>query len=296
MFLRHRGSVGAVSDEASVGIPDDVFALLCSVWAMLRERVPAAAELGARWSEMSTAFVVREGGTAIAHAGVLEIPMIVAGETRRAAGIHAVCTAEGHRGRGHARRVIERAIAHAEQHADLVLLHASDPEIYTQFGFRPVEQRVFHCERPEARAAPMRQLAATAADVALVRRLSRGRAPVSEALGIGDAADLFVLDECLACGTFARLWYAEDLDVVVALDVADRVAQIYDVVGTSLPPLAEITARIVGRFDRVELFFAPDRFAQPRWRMRAMEPPDVFMVRGAFAPGAEIAVPPLARC
>ncbi len=282
--------------SGSSTLASDVFELLCSVWPALCDRVPAAADLGARWAEMSTAFIEREDGLPVAHAGVLEIPLLVAGEPRRAAGIHAVCTSEAHRGRGFARRVIERAIAHAEDRADLVLLHASAPELYAPFGFSPVAQRVFHCDRPEGRGPSLRRLAATPEDVALVRRLFVARAPVSHVLGVRDAADIFLLDECLGCGTLRRLWFAEDLDVVIALDVADRVAQIYDIVGPSLPPLAEITRRIPGRFDRVELFFAPDRFPGPRWRTRVMQPPDVFMVRGPFAPGDEIAIPPLARC
>ncbi|MBC8068288.1 MAG: GCN5-related N-acetyltransferase, partial [Deltaproteobacteria bacterium] len=78
-------------------IDADLLDLLASHWAMLRPAIPEAARLGARWEQMSTAFVEREDGVAVAHAGVLWIPMVIDGEARPVAGVHAVCTAATHR-------------------------------------------------------------------------------------------------------------------------------------------------------------------------------------------------------
>lgn len=276
-------------------IDADLMDLLASCWAMLRPAIPEAARLGARWDELSTAFVEREDGVAIAHAGVLWIPMVIDGEARLVAGIHAVCTAPAHRGRGRARKVIEAALEHASTRAETVVLHANDAAIYGRFGFRPLPQTVWWCEPSVARAQAMRQLSSDdAADVARVWDAFAGRMPVSQTLGVGEAAGLFVLDEVLACKRFARLWALDDL--VVAADYEDRLLQIYDVVGPRWPSLDELVAHAPGRVDRVEIFFNPDRWPQTRWRTREMESPDVLMVRGRFTEAGEIAIPPMSRC
>lgn len=274
-----------------------VIELLSRVWPRLASAIPTSARLGARWHEMSTPFTVREGGRVVAHAGVLEVPLVLDGRAVLAAGVHAVCTAPEHRGRGLARRVLEAALAHADAY-ELVVLHANDAALYRKFGFRDVPQVAFVADAPRApKATPMRRLSDAAPDdVARVLSAFAGRTPVSHVLGVGEAGPLFVMDEVLGCDGFRRLWLAEDLEAVVACDLDDtHVLQIYDVVARELPAIADIVARVPGRVDAVELLFGPDRVGG-RWRTRPLEPMDVFMVRGPFVDARDVVLPPLARC
>ncbi len=277
--------------------PDPLHTLLASVWPRLQTAIPLAASLGADWAAMSRAFVEGPGPAPLAHAGVLEIPMIIDGVATPVAGIHAVCTAAHARGRGLARRVLEPAIAWAEGWAPTLLLHAVDPALYQRFGFRAIEQWVFACDVVQPpRTRSLRPLDhREPADVARVFAAFADRVPVSQVLGVGDAAALFVLDEVLACGGFGRLWWSEPLGCVVAATLEDRLLQLYDVVGPRWPPLDELVAGFDGRVDRVEAFFVPERWPQQRWTRRPCMPPDVLMVRGRFTEAA-IVVPPLARC
>jgi hypothetical protein len=132
--------------------------------------------------------------------------------------------------------------------------------------------------------------------VELVLAAFADRTPVSHVLGVGAAGPLFVMDEVLGCGGFARLWHAADLDAVIACDLDDdHVLQIYDVVARELPSITDIVARVPGRVDTVELLFVPDRVGGS-WTTRPLEPPDVLMVKGAFVEAHELVLPPLARC
>lgn len=274
-----------------------VFELLERVWPRLATAIPTSARLGARWQEMSTPFTETIEGRVVAHAGVLEVPLVLDGRAVVAAGVHAVCTAPDARGRGHARRVLEAALAHASRY-DTILLHANDAALYRKFGFRDVEQVAFVSPVPRGpKTASMRRLADTRTDdVALVHAAFAERTPVSHVLGIGGAGPLFVMDEVLGCGGFARLWHAADLDAIIACDLDDEhVLQIYDVVARELPTIADIVARVPGRVDTVELLFVPDRVGGT-WTTRSLAPPDVFMVKGAFVGARELVLPPLARC
>ena len=49
----------------------------------------AARAMHMRWEDCSTPFVAEEDGRVIAHAGVLEIPLVIAGRERVVAGMHA---------------------------------------------------------------------------------------------------------------------------------------------------------------------------------------------------------------
>lgn len=51
-----------------------------------------ARRLGASWEGASTPFICLDEDVAIAHVGVLEIPMQIMGKTVIAGGIHGVCT------------------------------------------------------------------------------------------------------------------------------------------------------------------------------------------------------------
>lgn len=288
----------APSGPSVLPAPDPLHALLASVWPRLHTAIPLAASLGADWAAMSRAFVHPPAGAPpLAHAGVLEIPMIIDGVATRVAGIHAVCTAAQARGQGHARRVLEPAIAWAQGWATTLLLHAVDPALYERFGFRAIEQWVFAADVVQPpRTRTLRLLDhRDRADVARVFAAFAGRVPVSQVLGIGEAAPLFVLDEVLACGGFGRLWWSEPLGCVVAATLEDRLLQLYDVVGPRWPALETLIAAFDGRVDRVEVFFAPDRWPEQRWTRRPCMPPDVLMVRGPFT-DADVVVPPLARC
>jgi len=286
---------GFPPSSACVAIDASLLDLLSASWARLRTAIPESARLGASWDELSTAFVEHVDGAAAAHAGVLWIPMVLDGRDVEVAGIHAVCTAAAHRKQGLARRVLERAMTHALARTQTVVLHANDPAIYGRFGFRALPQTVWWRDVSVARAPAMRKLSSDDAnDVAIVHAAFAGRVPVSTRVGVREAAGLFVLDEVLACDRFARLWVMGD--VVVAADLEERVLQIYDVVGPRWPALDEIVAASPGRVDRVEVFFAPDRWPAHAWQTRPMQSPDVLMAVGPFSSADAIAVPPLARC
>jgi GNAT superfamily N-acetyltransferase len=275
-----------------------LFALLCEMWPRLRTALPRAAALGARWDELSSPFTRTDGDRVVAHAGVLVVPMTIDRARVPVAGLHAVCTAPTHRGRGLARAVLADALAHADTRADLMLLHAVDPALYARFGFRALEPVAWIVDAPVVVRAPARFVPLSDArgqDVERVRAALPGRTPVSRRLAAHDDGRLFVLDEVLACGGFGRLWYAPDLDVIAAFEVEGDVLRLYDVVARELPALREIVARVDGPIGAVELFFAPDRLAPGATRMRPLRDADIPMVRGPWPLGDAVAIPPLSR-
>jgi GNAT superfamily N-acetyltransferase len=263
--------------------------LLETVWPGFARREAAGRRLGCRWERISTPFVRTDGegpeAPVVAHVGVLEVPVLVEGRPVRAGGVHAVATHPDHRGRGHARALLETAVDWAAPRYDVLVLTTEIPALYESVGFRAVPEHRFHApwRRPEPRGRPLRLLdREDARDVERLGRLLAARDPVSERLGIRSEKDVFLFDEALR-----PLRVSDDLDAVASLEVRGETLHVWDVLASRLPPLEEVLARVPEPFGAVVLHLAPDRLA-PAAAFEARTPwtedeVDLLMVRGPFA-------------
>lgn len=281
-MARHRTSY----DEP--GALDEILELLSLVFPFFREQERAARKLGLRWERCSTPFVFRESGRAVAHVGVLEMPLVTGEGALTAGSVHAVATHPERRRRGHFRSIMEELLPWCDARYETLQLCTDNPEYFEGFGFRPVAEHVFGA--PATRASMSRGVERLD-DVVLLERLLAARDPVSRRLGVRDR-DVFLFNEARH-----TLHYAPDLDAILSFDVEDGVLKLWDVVATRIPGLEPIVARIPAPFDRVEVHFAPDRLDA------ALEPvPDpggdgVLMARGPYPPeGEPFKLPVTARC
>jgi GNAT superfamily N-acetyltransferase len=283
-------------------------ALFARVWPALPGAAARAAALGFRWADVSTPFVRWHGDQAIAHVGVIELPLMLDGRRVRVGSIHAVCTDPAVRGRGHCRARLEEALAFCDARYGTVLLTTHIPHLYAKFGFRPLREHGF--VRPltsaarSGRSVPARR--ALSADVSDDMRLLRGllarRSAVSARLGSLEDGTVLIVDLLLTWGDFARVYYHPALDIVTVHEVRDRTLLFYDVVGAAIPPLEQLADGIDA--DRVVVLFPPERLGegfQPesmdRLRAQGVGDPDdtVLMARGPFVESGPFMLQPLSR-
>ena len=284
-----------------------LLALLGRVWPRIPPAVARADALGFSWAAISTPFVHYEGDRAVAHVGVIELPLVIGGRQRMVGSIHGVCTDPARRGHGHARALLQAALAHCRVRYGTVVLTTLIPEFYARHhGFRGVPEHAF--TRPLAAITPSaggRRLSESVEDARLLTRLLAQRTPVSERLGSLDAATVFVFALLLGWGDFSRAYHHAALDVVTVHEVVGRTLMLYDVVGATIPPLPELLEAIGADVDRMVTLFVPDRLG-PGFRAEAWDQAraqalgdDNFaglMARGALSTGAEaFMLPPTAR-
>jgi GNAT superfamily N-acetyltransferase len=284
--------------------PDDpalrasVTSLLGSAWPRVPQGIARAEAWGADWYEVSTPFVRMEGGVAVGHVGVLEMPLRVEGRDIVVAGVHGVCVHPEHRGRGHLREAMREALAWIDARHETSVLWTSEPEIYTRFGFARCEEQVFVSARPAAagegasRALSMDD----PADLRIVDELLRDRQPVSERCAAREPGWLFKIDVSLWREAAGMLRFLPDLGCVVACDERGGALRVLDVIARRVPGLAEILARLGPGPDRVECYVTPDRLGVGL----AAEPSplvDRLMVRGRpLGVSSPFALSPLAHC
>jgi len=271
-----------------------VYALYELVWPGMGARAESARSWGMRW-ETSTPFLACRGERVLAHVGVLEMNLVVAGRPMRVGGIHAVATDPDHRRRGHCRALLEEALAWCDERYGTLLLTTGEPGIYERFGFRVVPEHRFAGKRGGSGGSGLRLLdRASGADGELLLRLLDARVPVSERLGMVRDRAIFLFDTATW-----PLRYAEDLDAVVAYSAKEGTLRLYDVVAERMPTLDAVLARIAEPFDRIEVYFAPDRIgaADLEPEPHPLGPDDHLMIRGPWPLEHEPAMLPVpARC
>jgi GNAT superfamily N-acetyltransferase len=270
-------------------------ALLNATWSRLAASLERARGWGADWFRLSTPFVEWLDGQVIAHAGIIELPMVVAGVPMRIAGIHAVCTRADQRGRGHMRTVLQRALAWSEQQGFAgAALWAVDPAVYAGFGFGARPESIFV---GPVRGGPMRARPLSLerrADIDELRVAVETRAAITDQCGVVGASELALIDLAL-WWPGPQLAVLDDLQCVVAYAVRERFLDVYDVFCPHAVTLADIAARLGEQVDTAVVYVSPDRLAAPQLRAEPSVLLDTLMLRG-FDVAQPLAVPRLSRC
>src|SRR5262247_2635180 len=105
-----------------------LFDLLDSVFPGVREIAANAKALGASWESVSTPFVCVENGRLIAHVGVIELSLVLAGQVVKVGSIHGVATHPDYRRRGYYREAMEEALAYCANLYETLILTTEHPE------------------------------------------------------------------------------------------------------------------------------------------------------------------------
>jgi predicted N-acetyltransferase YhbS len=257
--------------------------------------VESARKLGAPWEAVSTPFIRFHDDIAIAHVGVLEIPLLIMGESVTVGGIHAVATHPEYRRRGYYREIMTEVVDYCDRRYETLVLTTSQPELYEPFGFRVVEEHKFVTQCDASSSDRLRLLDfSDSNDLKILHRLLETRTPVSNVVGV-----LPQQEKALFCVNEATrpLYYAEDLDVIVCLEIEDTQLKLFDLVGTNIPTLDALLARISQPIKEIIVYFSPDRLNANFQGVPHVLDEAFLMVRGEFAAeGKEFMLPRSARC
>ena len=281
-----------------------VFDLLETCFPGITQAERESLDLGRPWERASTPFVYWQGDLAITHVGLLDIPLVVMGQTVRVGGIHAVGTRLEYRRRGYYRQVMTEVLQYCACRYNTLVLTTGQPELYEPFGFRALQEHLFTvpCASPGGRQGFRLFKPHDRDDLRLLERLLDTRVPVSHLLGVVHEKAVFSFNI-----RNLPLYYAVDLEVFVAFTLDSARLSLFDIVGMQIPSLAAILERLPQRIDQVVTYFSPDCLGVDFQAMPhlLMDPPealggagaDFFMVRGPFAAeGQTFMLPRSARC
>ncbi|WP_348234369.1 GNAT family N-acetyltransferase [Trichocoleus sp. DQ-U1] len=272
-----------------------LFDLVEIVFPGLGEMAECGRKLDASSEDASTPFIRFQDDLAITHVGVLEIPMQIMGQRVTVGGIHGVCTRPEFRRRGYYREVIEEVLAYCDKFYETLVLTTPNPEFYTPFGFRKLEEYVFKRRwNLQSSNAGFRILDFNdVEDLKLLHRLLETRIPVSNIVGVVKEKAVFCFNE----GS-RPIYYAEDLDLIACMEIKETQLHLFDIVATQIYPLKEIIDRIPQTIEDITIYFSPELLDAGDIRAfpHAFDE-TVLMVKGKFAAeGEKFMLPRSARC
>ncbi|ABA24260.1 conserved hypothetical protein [Trichormus variabilis ATCC 29413] len=283
------------SFSSDPNLSDRLFELIEVIFPGLNDLVERGRKLGASWESASTPFIRFHDDVAITHVGVLEIPMVIMGQRVTVGGIHGVATRPEFRRKGYYREVIEEVLEYCDQIYETLILTTPEPEYHLPFGFRVVEEYIFHLKcSSKGNVNGWRILDfSDNQDLALLHRLLETRAPVSHVVGVVNEKPVFFVNE----GS-RDLYYAEDLDLIACIKIENNRLHIFDLVATKICSLKEILGRTSEVIEEVKIYFSPDLLDVDNVQAFPYKLEDtVLMIRGQFAAvGEKFMLPRSARC
>ncbi|NJO43448.1 MAG: GNAT family N-acetyltransferase [Cyanobacteria bacterium RU_5_0] len=251
--------------------------------------------LGTSWESVSTPFMCFEGEQAIAHVGVLEIPVWMMGKPMIIGGIHGVATHPDYRRRGYYRQCMTAALDYCATRYQTLALTTDQPDYYTPFGFRAIQEHAFVAECQSTGDHNGFRILDLKIDTdrAILHRLLDERTSVSDSLGSIGAKALFFFNE-----VNNPLYYAEDLDLIIAMEIENTQLKLHDIVWKQPCQLIDILDRIPQPIHKAVFYFSPDRLNIDAQAVPQLQGGDSYlMVHGEFAAeGRSFMLPRSARC
>ena len=270
--------------EDTPTLSPQLFDFLDMVFPGVRQAAAKARALGAAWESVSTPFVRFEAERIVAHVGVIELSLVLLAQPETVGAIHGVATHPAFRRRGYFGELMEEVLRYCDARYRTLILTTQHPEYFASFGFRVVQEHVFHlCVEAPGRGDSVRQLnLEDPNNIVLLHRLLETREPVSNVVGVTNEKAVFCFNE-----GGSPLYYVADLDVLLCLTMEGERLEIFDIVGPQIPPLAAILDRMPRRINDVRIWFSPDRIADGAEAIPKVfdhDGPTYLMVRGPFAP------------
>lgn len=201
-----------------------------------------------------------EAGRCVANFSAFSTPLVIHGRQVRAVGYQSGAVRPEYRGQGLYRDLMQRALAWAEaQGFELGMLLTDKPGLYEPYGFRVIEQHMFHGPIPAAAPAlPCRDLSIeNDADVALMRSVLAARMPVSERFAVAGHIEEFLLNACF--DPSIRLSHMPGHDAIVAWREEAGTFHLLDIASRNIPSLAQIISAVQTHAGRVAVYFPTDR-------------------------------------
>ncbi|MCI8360683.1 MAG: GNAT family N-acetyltransferase [Clostridiales bacterium] len=245
LVLRKDIRTDAAARESFMDLARTVFGLDFSGW-----------QAAGYWTDLYIPYALMDGPRAVANVSVNLMDMTYRGRPRRYIQLGTVMTHPNYRGRGLARRLMERVLADWRENCDGIYLFANHTvlDFYPKFGFRRAYEYACTTPLPQGggKSRCRRLDTANPADLKLLRTAFDRSNPYS-ALAMEKNWGLLLF----SCGFSLKDWvyYLEEEETAVIARLAGDTLECLDLFGPGRRPLPALLAQIGGL--RADLGFTP---------------------------------------
>jgi GNAT superfamily N-acetyltransferase len=205
-----------------------------------------------------------EAGRCVANFSAFSMPLLIGGRVIKAAGYQSGAVRPEWRGQGLYRDLMQRAFARTRAEGyELDILLTDKPALYEPYGFRTLPQHAF-AGRPPAGGThvPTRRRLSLEdrKDMTVLHRLLESRTPVSGRFAVIRQMEMFHLNACFDPSIVLSLIGQSH---IVAWKSDGTTFRLLDVIGETIPSIADILAALDLKPEHVEVCFPPDRLDWP---------------------------------
>lgn len=218
--------------------------------------------LGFRW-EASEIFTAEKNGQVIAHAALLECPILIEGRWHSIGALHAICTDANHQGQGLASELIQKALLWSQNLYATVLLFTEIPSFYEKLSFSKIQEYRFYLPIRKPKGSQALRPVIAPQDNDLFIRCFRDREDLSNKFWLKDNGIIASFNTLFSTyPSFWPLYYSSAIDGMISFIIKDKTLHLFDVVASKLPTLDAILDHLPTEINDLYFYFPPDRFTE----------------------------------
>jgi hypothetical protein len=251
--------------------------------------------LGFPWN--SKTFLKKERDTILAHAALMQYPMLIDGRWHKAGALHAICTKASHRGQGLVSELIQEALRWAASEYEFVILFTEIPKFYERLSFQYVPEHRFHltCHHPKG-SQSLRPIT-TPKDDAFFHHCFQKRTPLSKHVWVQDNGNIASFNTLFATyPTFWSLYYSASIDGLISYFLEDKTLHLLDIIAATIPSLDAILDHLPTDIEEIYFYFPPDRLTDAAIAQPYVYDKGHFLVHGPWQGIQPFMIAPLSRC
>ncbi|WP_172797576.1 GNAT family N-acetyltransferase [Bacillus sp. FJAT-27445] len=219
------------------------------------------------WTEKYRPFSFCDGGTIIANVSVSKIGLVMNGELKDGLQIGTVMVHPDYRGKGLARKLMERVLKEYEGQYDVMYLFANQEvlDFYPKFGFAPVAEYVNslpYSGKANNHNDVLQLNMENRKDREFLLNFAKQRIQVSSLFATEGTEELLMF-YCM--NVFSdSIYYLEDEECIAIYQESDGELQLFDLISRTKANLPSVLDKIAGEETvRIVFHFTPDSYGLP---------------------------------
>ncbi|CUB13354.1 hypothetical protein BN2127_JRS1_04854 [Bacillus cereus] len=238
---------------------EQLFPLFEEVFGITSQTLKDFSERG-YWDDTYKALSFLQEDKAIANVAAFSLPLIINGERINAAGVQSVMTHPNFRRQGLMTELMRKMIGEIDKQCECALLFTENPELYTSFGFKVVQEYLMTIPYDNNNNnSLLRKLDYyIEEDRQLIHETIENSQRLSNKFSTLNFRPSFYLN-MYDSEWNKKLYYSEKLDALVVYEIVNEKLKLFGVFAPVIPVLDEICGEIAERFTEIEFYFSPDQ-------------------------------------
>ncbi|HFJ9482756.1 GNAT family N-acetyltransferase [Bacillus cereus] len=234
------------------------------------------------WDDTYKALSFLQEDKVIANVAAFSLPLLINGEKINAAGIQSVMTHPNFRRQGLMTQLMGKMIEEIDKKCECALLFTENPELYTAFGFKVVQEYLMTI--PYDKNINNNDSLLKKLDYYNIENRQLIHETIDSSQRLSNSFSTLNFHPSFYLNMYdsewnEKLYYSEKLDALIVYEVDNEKLKLFGVFAPVLPVLDELCGEINERFTEIEFYFSPDQLGVEDVQFTEVQSSKYLMVR-----------------